>query len=500
MCEIESNKVKSLLKKDSVQFLLMLVLTLMTQVVSLIKSSLLASKYGASASIDAYNLLLSLSVFIFSFFATGITTVLIPAYVKKEKDSVINSFLTFIYLAAVAVSGLFLIVRTPIITLISNGNLVFEQTAQSIISVLVFSQFFNTFMGVTTAFLQVEGKYNIPKWATLVTNLLLVFSLFYLDADVYNLSIVTGVVTIINAVIQFYYCVQYGMRFRFNFEFKSSGFCTMMQIYLPTVFSTGLYQFNLLIDSFLSSSAGEGNVTILSHSNAIVGMLNTLVVGNIMIMAYPKLSESLLSSLKEGVERFKNISYFISIMGYIILILFFILGRDVLEFLILRGNFQQDDFEVYYNCVTLYLLGFPINMLRDLVYRFFYAKGDTKSTFYNSIIVSLLNFVLSVALTQIIGFYGIILGTLLSSILSFMMIQWRFSKYYESLGYHFYMRQGLLLVLSASLIFLLYLLEIVYPVTVFGHLFEAVVVSLVYIGFLSGLGYDLRKYIKSMFE
>ena len=70
-------------------------------------------------------------------------------------------------------------------------------------------------------------------------------------------------------------------------------------------------------------------------------------------------------------------------------------------------------------CTLIYVRGLPINAFRDLIYRYFYAKGDTLTPFRNSLLISFLNIVISIILARFIGIYGIVLGTVITSETSF---------------------------------------------------------------------------------
>lgn len=68
--------------------------------------------------------------------------------------------------------------------------------------------------------------------------------------------------------------------------------------------------------------------------------------------------------------------------------------------------------------------------MRDLIYRYFYVKGDTLTPFKNSITVSLLNIIMSLILSNFFGVYGIVLGTMITSYISLLMIIIKFIKKY----------------------------------------------------------------------
>lgn len=60
---------------------------------------------------------------------------------------------------------------------------------------------------------------------------------------------------------------------------------------------------------------------------------------------------------------------------------------------------------LYLACVIIVFIVVLTNLMRDIIYRYFYAKCDTKTTLYNSVIASVLNFVLIIILVKFIGIY-----------------------------------------------------------------------------------------------
>jgi putative peptidoglycan lipid II flippase len=81
-------------RREAIQLLLMILLTGFSQIIALYKSSYTATRFGASTQMDAYNFATNIASFLFLFITSGITTVVIPAYIKKESAKVINTFIT----------------------------------------------------------------------------------------------------------------------------------------------------------------------------------------------------------------------------------------------------------------------------------------------------------------------------------------------------------------------------------------------------------------------
>ena len=83
--------------RGSLSLGLMIIITGITQVLTLMKSSLVAGIFGTGVEIDAYNLANSIVSFLFGFIAAGISTVIIPNYVRKTDRRNVDSFITVLY-------------------------------------------------------------------------------------------------------------------------------------------------------------------------------------------------------------------------------------------------------------------------------------------------------------------------------------------------------------------------------------------------------------------
>ena len=109
---------------------------------------------------------------------------------------------------------------------------------------------------------------------------------------------------------------------------------------------------------------------------------------------------------------------------------FVCVGREGIDLLFLHGKFDAAASASVYFCSCLYLVGQENNIVRDLIYRYFFGKGNTQATFRNSVVVSCANLVLSLILVQFMGLAGIILGTVLAGLLSLVMILAKMKKHY----------------------------------------------------------------------
>lgn len=414
-------------KRTAIQLVFMITLTVLSQIVALYRSRFTAVNFGATDYMDAYNFSLEIATFLFSFFIGGITTVIIPAYVKKVSSKAVNTFITFTYGGVLLVTLGIILFRLPLLSLLTGRGLPFTNLASDFLIISFIIQGITAFLAVTSAYYQCEDRYNIPKMIVLIVNLLvLVVLLSGIITDIYLYFILLISGSIINLILDLTVAFKFGFRYKFSFDVSNPEFRTMMAIFLPTLFSSGIYKLQSMVSTTIATNLAEGQTTILGYSSQIISMVNTIIIGNLTVYVYPKIVANLKS--KNILKFFWD--YCILFHGILTVIIagFINVGSEGMTLLFYGGKFTLENVFVLYLCASIFIIGQQFNIVRDLVYRYFYANGNTRETFKNSVIVSVLNIVLSLILATFLGVYGIVLGTVLSGIISLAMILFRFKN------------------------------------------------------------------------
>ncbi|WP_270325251.1 oligosaccharide flippase family protein [[Eubacterium] hominis] len=407
----------------------MIFLTLATQLITLIKMSVIASTFGISVQMDAFNFSNNIATFIFSFISTGVATVLIPAYIYKKSPNAINSFVSVIYFFSI-IAVIFIYISRYVIASLFSSDMVFITTVCSLMLIILISQFTNTIIGVASAYLQSKNVFNSPKVIVLIINLILTILVFLKkNISIYDYSLFILITSFISMTLHVILIKKYDFRYKVKFDLKDEEFRAMIHIFIPTVFSAGIYQITLLTDSLIATSLGEGQISLLNYSNSIMGMINMLLTTNLITFIYPKISKEIEKKDNDN-KVFEFFPLFIFLMVFIVVCLITI-GKEGISLLYERGEFNNKFTDVIYLCTIIYSISLPVNMVRELIYRALYAHGDTKMTFYNSVSASIINFVLSIVLACFLGIYGIILGTVCTSFISSSNIIFKYYKKYE---------------------------------------------------------------------
>ena len=425
-------KKPSLFRSESWHLLLMLLLSVATQCVALLKSTVTASAFGASLEMDAYNFSNNIILFLFSFLSSGVTAVIIPAYVQKKPRAAVDSFLTLLYLLVFGGTGLIYLLREPIIALFSSRGGDFQAIAGDVMLYTIVIQGVTGILAVTTAYYQCENRYNIPKVILLGCNCLaVVLILLQKDLTIYGYLWDLSLAAIVNLILDLGIAVHCGFRWRPRFRFRSPEFKALWAIFLPCVFSTGVYRIHSLVDSLIAAELGDGQLTILSYANMVVSLVNTIIIGNLTVYAFPKIVARMEGHTeREGQKALWDYAMLFQLAVCLLFGGFVCVGAEGIDLLFLHGKFDAAASASVYFCSCLYLVGQQNNIVRDLIYRYFFGKGNTGATFRNSVAVSCANLVLSLILVRFLGLSGIILGTVLAGLLSLVMILVKMKKYY----------------------------------------------------------------------
>ncbi|MCR4902559.1 MAG: polysaccharide biosynthesis C-terminal domain-containing protein [Butyrivibrio sp.] len=412
--------------KNVLALALMIFISCLIQVLTIMKSSIVAGYFGTSAEMDAFNFSFNIVTFIFSFVAAGISTIVIPEYVRRNNRKEVDSFLTAVFGVLLIISMIIILIRTPLVSILTNRDENFVILSGNILIILFISYFLSSITNVTGAYFQCENRFNTPKVINLIAQLAVVIVLLvHHNISIYEYSWIIAGGLLVNFIIDTLVALKLGWRYKPSFRFndKTKHFA---DLFIPVLVSTGIYRISLLVDTVISSRLDAGSITILSYSNQISGMVNSLIIGNLLIYCYPKIVKNINENRNQS--TFWNQTVFFHAVLCLIILGFAAVGQEGISLLFEHGKFKHDATMTVYYCCLIYIFGQQSNVIRDLVYRYFYALGDTITAAKNSVLIGIINIVISILLSMWIGLYGIVLGTIIASAVSLIAILIKFKR------------------------------------------------------------------------
>lgn len=416
--------------RNSFSLILMIIITGITQILTLMKSSLVAGIFGTGIEIDAYNLANSIVSFLFGFIAAGISTVIIPNYVKNTNRKNVDTFITALYGLIAFIVFILIVFRYQIIGVFSNRDELFVNICCNTLIILLLANYLLAISDVTVAYFQCKGKYNLPKIVSLIAQLIVVVILiFYPNLTISQYTYIIAIGLFINFLLDTIFAFKEGWRVYPSLALFSPGTKKLFGIFLPIVFSTGIYKLSLMIDSTIAARLQTGQITILAYASQISNIINTILIGNLLTYYYPKIVEKVDTS--DGQKSFWNQVILFHLIVCLVIAGFTTVGHETVELLFRHGTFSEDAAKFVYIGALIYVVGQQTDVVRDLIYRFFYAKGNTTVAAKNGVIISVVNITVSIILVYFIGFFGIFFGTIIASFISLIIMFFKFNAYFE---------------------------------------------------------------------
>lgn len=416
--------------RNSFSLILMIIITGITQILTLMKSSLVAGIFGTGIEIDAYNLANSIVSFLFGFIAAGISTVIIPNYVKNTNRKNVDTFITALYGLIAFIVFILIVFRYQIIGVFSNRDELFVNICCNTLIILLLANYLLAISDVTVAYFQCKGKYNLPKIVSLIAQLIVVVILiFYPNLTISQYTYIIAIGLFINFLLDTIFAFKEGWRVYPSLALFSPGTKKLFGIFLPIVFSTGIYKLSLMTDSTIAARLQTGQITILAYASQISNIINTILIGNLLTYYYPKIVEKVDTS--DGQKSFWNQVILFHLIVCLVIAGFTTVGHETVELLFRHGTFSEDAAKFVYIGALIYVVGQQTDVVRDLIYRFFYAKGNTTVAAKNGVIISVVNITVSIILVYFIGFFGIFFGTIIASFISLIVMFFKFNAYFE---------------------------------------------------------------------
>lgn len=399
---------------NSAAFILVLT-SLISAILGLIRDRLLAGKFGLGDELDVYYAAFRLPDFISMTLIIGaIGAAIIPIFseqlVKSREDAfkylsnLLNVFLVFLILL-----GLILFIFAPnIISLIAPGFSAEKKDLTVLLTRIMFlSPIFLGISSIISGILRVFQRFLITSLAPLVYNLGIIIGILFFFPLFGLQGLAWGVVLggIFHLLIQLPILKGLGFRPKKVFHLFEPGFIKTFNLTFPRSIGLAANQINLIVVTAIASSLAVGSIGVLSLAEGLSRPLFTLIGVSFSIAAFPSLC---LAFSKKDKEKFEQIfsSTFSKILIFTLpLSLLLFLLRDFLIKIIFKvGKFGLVDAKLTAAAFGLFLIGIFAQSLLLLLAKAFYARQNTKTPALVSVLGMIFNIFFAFFLVKLLSF------------------------------------------------------------------------------------------------
>ena len=403
--------------------------TLISRILGYLRDILIAIFLGASIFADAFFVAFRLPNTFRRLFAEGtFNAAFIPSYTsakienekkgKKFADDVLSSLL-LILLFIVTIVEIF----TPNLIYIIAPGFLGDQTKFSLAVELTRVTFpFLLFVSLSSFFagiLNSNNKFAAAAAAPIILNVVLIISLIFsyiqdLDlAKQLSYGVTTaGIIQLIFLIFVTKTFYKPALNFSLKFNSKVKFFFKKL---LPSVLSSGVTQINILIGTIIASFQ-SGAVSYLYYADRVY-QINLAIAGiAVGTISLPVLSKAFKMKNVKKISEIQNKSFELSLLFSIPASFGLIFAsNEIVNALFGYGSFSINDVEMTAAALKFFGYGVPAFALIKILSNFFFARDNTKTPFYISVIIVFLNILISVSFFNKIGFIIIPIATSIST-------------------------------------------------------------------------------------
>ncbi len=418
------------IKKSSV-FILML-FTLGSRILGLIREILRADYLGATLLNDAFNVAFTIPNLLRRLFAeSSMSVAFIPTFKgylkndnKKETDDFLNSIFTALTFL-VSFTVLIGILVTPLLLKVLNKNNTNIPEVELLTRIMFPYLAFISIAALFQALLNSLNKFGPGSFVPILFNIIIILSTIFLSKFTRNPARAIAIGVTIGGFAQMSFQLPYILKSGFGFRivslkkaFSNSGTKKVGKLIAPTLLSMGAYQLSIAIAPVIAVNTGVGISSALTFSLR----LQELVLGIFAVSIGTILISTLSKDAKDkNWARFRNSLELsinaISLITIPVTLYAFIHSKEIVTLIYMNGEFGIDAVNMTAGVFRVHILGlFSIALTRILAPAFF-SLENSKTPSILGVISVVIGIISMFVLAPVFKANGIASSTVITSML-----------------------------------------------------------------------------------
>ena len=422
--------------------LLVMIITMVSRVLGLVRAGIIAYYFGASAMTDAFFSAFKISNFFRQLLGEGaLGSSFIPLYNERvesegEENSkqFIYSILNLLFVFSTIVTILMIIFSQGIIDGIVSGFP--DETkiiASRLLKIMSVYFVFISLSGMVCAILNNFKQFAVPASTSIFFNLAIILASMYfgktygIDALAYG--VVIGGLFQFLVVLPAFFKIMKG--YSFKIDWKDPYLKKIFIMICPMLIGIVARQVNTIVDQMFASYLAEGGVSALENATRLY-LLPVGVFGvSISTVIFPALSKAMskndLDGATDNIVKGLNILPFLIIPSTAVLTFY---APEVIRLTLSYGKFDEEAVRVTSQALLYYSLGLYFYTAIYLMTRAFYSVKNSKYPVKFSIISIVINIVLNFLLIKSMAYRGLALSTSIASGVNFFLLLIVFRRKY----------------------------------------------------------------------
>lgn len=404
--------------------------TLMSRVLGLAREILVAAYFGATGSMDAFNVAYTLSNLARQLLAEGaLSAAFVPVFSKvlaKSRDNALalaRQTMTVLLFATCLVVGLGIYFAPALVNVMAPGfDAANHELAVSMTRGMFPFLIFISLEALTMGELNSLGSFFIPALSPAFSNLVFIITapFFAMKFGVYGLAYSVLCGGFAHFMTQWLWGFKMkAVLYPIKPDMKDSNLRQIMKLFLPYAAGLSLNQVNPVISRMLGSFLQEGSISVLNYSNRILQLPLGLFVIAISQAVLPQLAraktdEEFSGMLRQAI-RFALFAVLPASLGLMEI------SDEFVHLVFVRGEFNQWAWNATSSTLALSMLGLPGMACSTVIMRALYALSMPREAFKVTLFSVVSTAVFSLILIYPMGYNGLALAPGIAFTLSGML-------------------------------------------------------------------------------
>lgn len=407
-------------------------IVLLGKVLGLLRETLVAALYGATAETDAFFFAQSMPGTLFPAVCNSLSTAFISLYVlrltedgEEPGDQYASRILVSTTVLGIILSIVGILITPVAVPLLAPGFKGTQLTLAVFLSRITMGAFVLMMLQyMLTAILNSKQFFVGSQVASLFYNVTIIALLFLLGAHQgIVLLTVSTVLAIFIQILVLAVCCRGHFHFTLRQKHSWAENRHLLRLSLPILLGNSVVQLHLIVDKALGSLLSEGSLSALTYGNTLGNLVVNVLVVSLTTVLYPNLTADAASGNTHhyGKVLLRSMSGLTALMMPIVCVTMLYAG-DIVRIVYGRGSFSEEAVANTAQVLVCYAPMFVACAVREVLTRGYFAIQDTRTPMLNSAFSVGGNIVLSLLLTPRWGIVGITLGTTISTLLAAVLL------------------------------------------------------------------------------
>ncbi len=412
--------------------------TFLSRVLGFIRDILIARYLGSTVIADAFFVAFRIPNFFRRVLAEGAySAALIPVFSgvvlnpkdEREASDFVENTTSMLLFATIILTIIFFFGMPYIIQVLAPG---FTDNKEAYELAVHFGKIifpYIIFISLAAHFASINNvheRFAAGAFAPAILNISFILSLFFLTPSVTTAGHALSYGVLIGGVLQFLYLYRAVLNFyrpRIILPVLNEKLKKFFKLFLPGVVGSGVIQLNIVIGTIIASFLPVGAISHIYYADRL-NQLPLAIFGIALgIVLLPSLSKAIKQSDLDTTNNIQNrsieFSLLISLPSAIGL---FILAEPIIHILFERGAFVAEDTFYTAKVLSYFALGLPAYIIIKVLVSCFFAREDTRTPLYISIVSVISNILLSLLLIGSMREMGIALATAISAWINALLL------------------------------------------------------------------------------